>query len=226
MKHLFTLLLTCSALLWTTTSNAQIAFGFNYNHTVPLDTYKENLHRNPQGILISVLVKTKKNENLSIGGEFGLAMYADDNYFYELPSGEFTGELIEMYEEDCFLTYNAIARYSFLDEARLSPYVQATVGGLSFFSTRMTANEEDENYFESITKFHGTSLMTGLGAGTTFRIHPQVLIDLGAFYNAGTRADYRSIEPGDATFKRSLDYGKYSSNVSSLSFKIGLLCGF
>ncbi len=225
MKKILLLILTCCALCWTSDANAQIAFGFHYHNSQPLGDYKENLHRNPQGVLISTLVKSKKLKNLSFGGEFGLSMYADDNYFYELPDGEFAGDLIEMYEEDCFLTYNGIVRYTFNEESKFSPYVQGTLGAMSFFSTRMST-EEYEDYYESITKFHGTSLMAGLGAGLVYSIHPQIMIDAGAFYNKGTQAEYRSIEPSNASYRRTLDYGRYTSAVNAVSFKVGLLCGF
>jgi len=226
MKKTIQILILALFTLIGTELTAQMSFGFNFHHTEALDTYKENLHRNPNGILFSALFKPQKSKNFRYGIEFGISMYADENYFYELPTGEYAGETIEMYEEDCFFTYNAVARYSLNESATVTPYVEARLGGLSFFSTRMAADEAQEDYYNSITKFHGTALQGGLGGGLVWRVAPCVAIDLGASYNLGTRADYRSIEEGSIALRRSLDYGKYNSAIKSVGMRIGVLCGF
>lgn len=210
----------------STAGLAQLSFGVHYNISKPLQEYAANLHKNPQGISVSFLHKSPKRGNLLLGGELGVSMYANEKYSIELTEGDLAGQSMPIYEEDCYFRYNALARYVLVENRGLRPYLEAHLGGVSYFSTRL-ADDEFVDYFENVTKFHGTALNLGLGLGVLIKINSCLGIDLAMSANRGSKALYRSVVQADTNNLRlSLNDGSYTSATHHLNFRLGTKFGF
>ena len=222
MKKLYTALFVVLCLCaFNTDLLAQWNIGLNFNYTTPLDQYDQNLAKDPKGFSMNTLYSPFKGRHLMVGAELGISMYANDEYDI-ITSG---GEEIQIDEEDCFLSYHALLRYQLAPGQLFNPYVEGRLGGVSFFSTRM-AEEGAEEYFESETSFHGTAFNMSVGGGLALNVGPNVAIDLGVSLNRGAKTDYRSIEAGDASLRRSLDYGVHKSYTHCMNYRLGILLGF
>ncbi len=197
--------------------SAQSAFGFNFNMASPQGNYAENVTR-PMGVTINYLKNNQKIKGLYYGVEFGVAMYASDEYDYD-----YQGKTIELSEEDCYLSYAGVVRYHFRDQKILNPYVEGRVGGISYFSTLMS-NDID---FEDQNKFYGSTFSYGFGGGVAVRLCEKVALDVGLTKAYGLNTNYRSVEKTDlADLKGDLDAGVKSSRTDYLNLKVGVLFGF
>ena len=197
--------------------SAQSAFGFNFNVATPQGVYAENV-TTPMGFSLNYLHNNNKIKGLYYGVEFGVSMYASDEYDYD-----FNGKSIELSEEDCYLSYAGLVRYQFRNQKLLNPYVEGRVGGISYFSTIMS-NDED---FEDDTKFYGSSFSFGLGGGLAIHLCEYMALDLGITKAYGLDTNYRSVEKtAAADLKGDLDAGIKSSRTDFLNFKVGVLFGF
>ncbi len=227
MKKLVTLsFLTCIfSLAIFSIANAQVAFGFGYNYTKPLQEYNENLEKDPKGVSINVLYNPAKLKNVYVGAEVGVSMYANDSYYLALRDSEGNDLTAEIDEEDCFFSYNALLRYFPSKDKLVNPYIESRIGAISFFSTSM-AEEGFQDLYDSKTAFHGTALNFGIGGGAVFDISYNLAIDVNATFNRGQHTFYRSIEESDINYRRNLDYGRHESKTNNLNFKIGILFGF
>ena len=196
---------------------AQSALGINFNMASPQGAYAENVTR-PAGVTINFLKDNQKIKGLYYGIEFGVSMYAGDDYEYD-----FQGKTIELNEEYCYLSYAAVVRYHFRDKKILNPYVEGRVGGISYFSTLMSS----ENDFEDQNKFYGSTLSYGFGGGVAVRLCEQMSLDLGLTKAYGLDTNYRSVTSTDPQdLKGNLDAGIKSSRTDFLNFKVGVLFGF
>ncbi len=198
---------------------AQSSFGLNFNLANPQQEFKENINRLPAGISFD-FVRSVKESRLSVGGELGVAMFFDDEFRYELSEEGRPGEFITLYEEDCYLSYAAVARYSAFKHAFINPYLEGRLGGTSFFSTRLAV--ETTPYFDDITRFHGTAFNAGIGAGFQINFCSTPLsLDFATLANSGTHTVYRSITDTDSGAIRLSD-GRVASKTNHLNFRFGL----
>ncbi len=212
--------------LFAQATTAQVSFGFGFNYTQALKEYQENLHKNPKGLSVNMLYKHHKLPNFRFGLEGGVSMYANDSYTmsWEDESGE--THFSEIDEEDCFFSYNANIKYFLVgDQKRVNPYLDARLGAVSFFSTRLS-EDAPEALFDDKTHFHGTALMYGVGGGIVARIWQAISLDINVVANRGSHTDYRSIAADDANIKRDLDYGRKESYTPNINYKVGILFGF
>ena len=168
-KTLLLVVLAFSIIPFLNTLSAQSVYGINFNAASPQGVYAENV-TTPMGLSFNYLHNNNKVKGLYYGVEFGVAMYASDEYDYD-----FNGKTIELSEEDCYLSYAGVVRYQFRQQKLLNPYVEGRVGGISYFSTIMS-NDED---FENDTKFYGSSFSFGLGGGLAIHLCENMALDLG-----------------------------------------------
>jgi len=200
-------------------AQSNTSFGLNFNLANPQQEFKDNINHLPKGISFDVISRIK-DSRLSVGGELGVAMFFDDEFMYELSEEGRPGEFIELYEEDCYLSYAAVTRYSAFKHAFINPYLEGRLGGTSFFSTRMAV--ESTPHFEDHTRFHGTSFNMGIGAGVQINFCQTPLsLDLATIANSGTYAVYRSIQNTNNGAIRLSD-GRVASKTNHLNFRLGL----
>lgn len=219
MKKVYLQIVLCFLVVTSATSlaSAQTMFGFNYNISNPTGDYAENVQL-PMGISINLLVANPKLKGLHYGIETGVSMYAGDSYDYD-----FNGKTIELSEEDCYLSYQGVARYHFRMNKLVKPYVEGRIGGISYFSTLMA----DDQNFKDDSRFYGTSFTYGFGGGVAISLCEQMSLDLGVTRAHGLDTNYRSVTKTDpVALKSDLNAGIKSSRTDFLNFKIGVLFGF
>lgn len=219
MKTYLLPILLCVLSISFVQAQSNASFGLNFNLANPQQEFKENINRLPAGISFDY-TKRVSDTRLSFGGELGVAMFFDDEFMYELSEEGRPGEFIELYEEDCYLTYAAVTRFSAFKHAMFNPYLEGRLGGTSFFSTRMAV--ESTPIFDDTTKFHGTSFNAGIGAGLQVNLCQTPLsLDFAAIANSGSHAVYRSIKDTDSGAIRLSD-GRVASKTNHLNFRFGL----
>ncbi len=225
MKNLLTLFFAISL---STTALAQDAVGVYASVFKPLADYDRNLDKNPVGLTFNGL-KQMKNERLRLGGELGVAMYANRQYSYELVDEGYPGEFVDVDEEDCFLTVHGVARYTLLDNGILTTYAEAKAGISSFFSSRIAL--EQYSHFRDQTRFHGTAVNTSVGAGINIDVKRlftgsdsfnPIMLDFTTTVNSGSRARYRNMNADDLLVT-SVSHGNYRSLTNNIQYKIGIL---
>ncbi len=203
------------------------SLGVNIKVYSPHGEFNRNVTHTPFGL--SFLYKRQSNESpFSWGSEFGIAMYYNNKYDYELIREGYPGEFVEVDEEDCFWTLHIIGQYDFMSTPAFKSYGEVRLGMTTFFSSRTT--EEENTHFKAQFKFHGTAFNTGFGAG--MMINPGRLfskdkepgnlwINLGANVHTGSSAAYRSVSDSNAT--QTLGEGKYRSLTYYTDFRLGVL---
>lgn len=224
MKRLLLSLVVIFALYNLNSISAQNYIGVQFNAMQPLNDYGENIQVVPKGLSLNYMFKPKAFKHLYVGANLGVSMYATDNY-NETVSHDQQNIEVEISEEDCFIAYGLTARYMFVEDNKLSPYLEARLGGLSFFSTKMTEESYDD-YYENSTSFHGTAFQIGMGLGLSYHVIDNLWIDINGVYNKGSFADYRNIGSTDVELRTGNDFGKYTSYTDNLSFSFGVQFGF
>ena len=217
MKGLFSLVFV----VITVGANAQGMLGINAKIYQTKGDFNKNVEAVPAGISFNYL-QGLKNNKFSLGGELGIAMYANNQYDFETASGK----TITIDEEDCFWTLHADFRYYFYRIPALKAYGQTRVGMTTFFSSRTPM--ESTNEFKESFEFHGTAFNMGIGGGMLlnfrqiFKKEAGVInLDLGAAVHSGSTANYRYMPEG--TLSDTLDDGVYKSVTNYIDYRIGLL---
>lgn len=219
-------LVLCTSLL-TLCSIAQGGFGFGTSVMNTMGEFDKYVPNTPVGLYMGLIVPVTESGNILVGVDLGVSMYAGDSYTQEVLVDNETYH-VEVYEEDCFFHYTALIRYQPLSDVYVNPYVEMRAGATSFFSTIMT-DEEFTDYFDDQSKFHGTSVQTGLGGGIVINLekifnHEGLFaVDLGATYLMGSRTDYRNMSLDADQPMKSLNDAKYESTTDNLNFRIGVL---
>lgn len=221
MKQIITtFLIVITAII---TSQAQSMWGMNLKIYQTKGDFNKNVNAVPVGMSLNYLYRIK-DSRFSVGGEFGIAMYADNEYKYELPSGE----TLTIDEEDCFWTLHADVRYYAYEVPALKAYAQGRLGMTTFFSSVMARYPTTE--FEDSFQFHGSAFNLGIGGGALINFKalfgkekkPGVAnLDLGINVHTGTTAEYRYMPEGQQP--SSLDEGTYQSVTNYVDYRIGLI---
>lgn len=214
-------LIPCFALLLLSGGmRAQNMMGINAKIYQTKGDFNKNVAAVPAGISFNYLHGFK--DKFSIGGELGIAMYANNQYDYETSSGS----TIRIDEEDCFWTLHADFRYYFYHSPALKAYGQARMGMTTFFSSRMPLETTSE--FKESFEFHGTAFNVGVGGGMLlnfkqiFKKEPGTInLDLGVALHSGSSTDYRYMPEG--SLSDTLDDGVYKSVTNYIDYRIGLL---
>ncbi|MGI9544401.1 MAG: hypothetical protein ACR2MX_14165 [Cyclobacteriaceae bacterium] len=208
---------------------AQMSLGLNAKVYDPTGVLNRNIDRTPAGISITT-IHQKPESRFSLGGELGVAMYANEHYQYDLTDHGFPGESVEVDEEDCFWTLHALARYDLVKETNFKTFAEVRLGMTTFFSSRLALEENPR--IDDEFEFHGTAFNSGLGGGLA--INPgglfsknapgRLWIEMTIGYNTGSRATYRNI-PESANGQMSLDEGHYRSLTNYVDYRVGVLFG-
>jgi len=193
----------------------------------PHGKFNRNVTHTPFGL--SIHYKHKMNESpFSWGSEFGIAMYYNNKYDYELIKEGYPGEFVEVDEEDCFWTLHLIGQYEFMSTPAFKSYGEVRLGMTTFFSSRTSI--EENPHFKAQFKFHGSAFNTGFGAGVminTGRLFSKdkepgnMWVNLGTNVYTGSDVTYRSISDSNAT--HTLGEGKYKSLTYYTDFRLGVL---
>ena len=208
---------------FTIISHAQSMWGMNMKIYQTKGDFNENVEAVPFGISLSYLHRIKESK-FSVGAELGIAMYAYNEYNYELPSG---GNLI-IDEEDCFWTLHADVRYYAYEVPAFKAYAQGRLGMTTFFSS--VTSEVSSPEFQDTFEFHGTAFNMGIGAGALINFKALfnkdrkvgvANLDLGVSVHSGSSAIYRYMPEGTST--TSLDEGTYQSVTNYIDYRIGLV---
>lgn len=212
-----------------TSGFSQSIGGVNFNIFNTLDDFNENVDAAPMGVSFSGLYQIRDSK-WRVGGELGVAMYSGETYNEEVIIQGNRYDL-EVFEEDCFFTYQGVVRYSFVDfeESWINPYVEAKIGGTSFFSTIMVSHEEQTENAEIAEKypddtdFYGTAFHTSIGGGLmlSFGKNGEFGLDLSASLMPGSRARYRNMAASDA-YQSNLNEGTFESTTNQLNYRIGV----
>jgi hypothetical protein len=199
-------------------------YGLSFKSHNPKGEFNQNVDRPANGISLNGLFKLG-GSNFWLGGEFGVAMYSNDSYNYELPNGR----TIRLDEEDCFWTLHADTRYMVYSTPLIKTYLSGRVGMTNFFSTVGPARERDSRHFDYKSKTHGTAFNAGLGAGLMLNFGQlftktpgNVSMDVGFAINSGTKSSYRYMPETQNTVQ--LSEGEYRSLTNYTELRIGLLC--
>lgn len=229
MKRAISTLFVIAAVCTLASAQRTKVITLNMNSYQAVENFRENITKNPFGLSLSFLWQSN-NERFQYGLEYGIAMYSAKEYSYELIEEGRPGQFVDIYEEDCFMKYHAVARYLPYRTPTISTYLEARAGFSSFFSSR-TAMEET-NLYDDQFEFHGTSFNTAFGGGLMVNMgelfnagwNTPIYLDLGATFNTGSRADYRNMTGGEVA--QGLRHGTYNSTTNSTNYKVGLAFQF
>lgn len=210
---------SAAIMLVITSATAQNMWGVNVKIHETKGDFNKNVSAVPVGISFNYLHGFK--DKFSIGGELGIAMYANNQYDFETPGGT-----IKVDEEDCFWTIHSDFRYYFYRTPAVKAYAQARVGLTTFFSSITPTKETSE--FRETFNFHGTAFNTGVGGGillnfgSVFKKEPgPVNLDLGVALHSGSSTDYRYMREGSQSV--TLEDGVYRSVTNYMDYRIGIL---
>ncbi len=221
----FTILLLFFFSCLSLQTEAQNYIGFQFNYMQPLNDYENNLDAHPKGFGLSYMFKPEIFKKFYIGAQFGVSMYARDSYMQTVAIDENEILDIEIEEEDCFFAYNVLGRYYLLEDKLINPYLEGRIGGLSFFSTKMT-DEDYDKYYENSTSFYGTAFQLGTGGGLAIHVNDNLWVDLNVLYNRGSRTKYRNIASSDAEYRLNPELGKFESYTNNFNYALGVQFGF
>lgn len=203
---------------------AQIRLGANIKVYQPSGEFNQHMGHTPAGISFSVLRQT--SPRFSWGGEIGVAMYTAGEYDYELTANGRPGEYIEVYEDNCFWTAHAVARYSLYRSEAVEGYAEGRVGLTTFFTNQIA--QEENPYFDSKTRIHGTAFNSGFGGGILLnggkifsKEAGKAWIDMGVNLNSGSTADYRNAPAISQEY--SLKEGVFNSLTSYIGYRLGVV---
>lgn len=212
-------LLISAAMLTIVSAIGQSLWGLNVKIYQTKGDFNKNVQAVPVGLSFNYLHSL--SDRFSIGGELGVAMYANNQYDYQTSTGP-----IKVEEEDCFWTIHSDFRYYFYRTPSLKTYVQGRLGLTTFFSSRIPVKETPE--FNESFDFHGTAFNTGIGGGlllnfkSLFKKEPGRLhLDLGASLHTGSSATYRYMKEGSQSV--ALTDGRYHSVTNYIDYRIGFL---
>ncbi len=221
MKKLcFTIMFSLAVVV---TTFSQGMWGINMKVYQTRGDFNKNVEAVPIGLSFNYLYHIKDSK-FSLGLEAGIAMYANNQYNFEMPSGK----VIKVDEEDCFWTVHADARYFFYQIPAMKAYGQGRLGLTTFFSTIMPI--EESTGFKESAEIHGTAFNFGLGGGVLInfgglfnkdKVQSNVNLDLGVSWHSGTSTDYRYMREGSQS--TTLNDGTYQSVTNYVDYRIGVL---
>jgi hypothetical protein len=182
-------------------ANAQIEGGFSYSLSLPQKEMKENI-RPAHSANFIFTSHFKKLTKLSWGIEAGFGQYASFTRDQDIRFPDGTGINTKVSYSSNIATAGVLARYTFLKEAKVNPYVTGKLGYASYFSKVIVADPEDEDDCKPLDK------------KTPIRDH-----SFFASYGAGLQIDVSSKKkPGNAWLDISVSQ-VHGSNLSYINVK-------
>lgn len=204
--------------------SAQRSINFQFAHTIPVGEFADNLMHRPNGVAFEYMFTPIKDKKFQLGASLQVSMYQNENHSGEVALTDSQNAYIETNEDDCFYTYQGMARYYITKEqALLRPYVQGQFGGATFFSS-LSMIEDPEEAFEADSRTHGTTYLAGLGGGLAIRIFDTMYIDANLSYNTSGETNYRSSPESNpaAQYRIDLSSHQQTSKVNHMALKLGM----
>ena len=207
----------------TISARSQSMWGINTKIYQTKGDFNKNVDTAPVGLSFNWLYRIKESK-FSIGAELGVAMYANNRYKYDLPSGG----TVFIDEEDCFWTIHADLRYYIYEVHALKAYAQGRLGMTTFFSSRMTTEFTPE--YEDTFEFHGTAFNVGLGGGVLINFkgvfgkekkQGTVNLDMGVSLHTGSATEYRFMAENSQS--TTLNNGTFQSVTNYVDYRVGLI---
>lgn len=214
---------TLFVLVCSISAHSQSMWGVNMKIYQTKGDFKNNVAATPAGLSLNWLYRIKESK-FSVGAELGVAMYANNEYNYDLPSG---GTVV-IAEEDCFWTMHADVRYYLYEAPAIKAYAQGRLGMTTFFSSRTAIEVTPE--FQDTFEFQGTAFNMGLGGGVLINFkglfsgekkQGTVNLDLGASLHTGSTAKYRYMP--ESSQSSTLENGTFQSVTNYIDYRIGLI---
>ena len=197
---------------------------FQYLHTRPTGELQDNLMHRPSGIAFEYLFSPTKIENLQLGASISVSMYQNENHSGEIAISSTQDAYVATNEDDCFYTFQGIARFYLSDQQKLfRPYFQGQLGGATFFST-LTLTEDPEQAFSEENRSHGTAILAGLGGGIAIKVYDGFYLDANLVYNESSTTNYRTSPESDSGAQYRIDLSSHQerSKVNHLALKLGM----
>jgi hypothetical protein len=211
-------------------SFSQTIAGMSFNYNEALKDFKHNIQSSPLGISFYGLNNLGES-GFSIGGELGVSMFANEDYTQDLTDMGYPGAMVDVYEEDCYLSYYAVSRYQLSDETMFVPYIEGKIGGISFFNDKVYDTPYGPNAPDKLkdkSKFLGTSFQYGFGGGVYLQLShiftgmgDQLLVDFGFTMMNGSKTNYRSVNYTEEVVKKSNDV-EYLSKTNNIAYHLGV----
>lgn len=225
------LLFLCILILFPVLSIAQSVGGINFVYNDALKEYKHNIKQSPLGISFIGLYAIPESK-FSVGAELGVSMFANEEYTKDLTEEGYAGAMVNVYEEDCYVSYHAVTRYTLTNTGTLYPYLEGKLGGISFFNDKVYEKPYGPNApkkFKDKTAFLGTSFQYGIGGGMLLQLNQifpsvteQILFDFSFAIFNGSTANYRSVNYTEEIVRSSNDV-EYTSKTNNIAYKFGVL---
>jgi hypothetical protein len=204
--------------------SAQKSMNFQYLHTIPVGEFQDNLMHRPSGIAFEFMFSPTKVRNLQLGASFSVSMYQNEDHSGEIAISSTQNAYVATNEDDCFYTYQGIARYYLSNQgSRLRPYLQGQIGGATFFST-LSLTEDPEDAFVEDTRSHGSAFLGGAGVGIAIKIHDTFYLDTSLTYNESSVTNYRTSPESSPSAQYRIDLSSHQerSKVNHLAVKLGM----
>jgi hypothetical protein len=143
--------LLIALLAFTVCTSAQVTGGVSYSLSMPQQEMRENI-RPIHGLNIMFLSKFKKLDKLSWGAEFGFGEYAAFTKDQDIRFPDGTGIKTKVSYSSNTASAGLLGRYTFLNEAKVNPYVSAKLGYTNFFSKVIVADPHDDDDCKPLDK--------------------------------------------------------------------------
>ncbi len=164
MKPFYLLILSIITSIF---SSAQVTGGFSYSLSLPQKEMKQNI-RPVHGVNLMFLSKIKKLSKFSWGIEAGFGQYASFTKDQDIRFPDGTGVNTKVSYSSNTANAGVLARFNFLKQAKVNPYLSGKLGYANFFSKVRVADPEDEDEckpLEKKTPIHDHSFFAAYGAG-------------------------------------------------------------
>jgi len=235
MRNLWLLVISATILL-PLAVQAQFQIGMNFVQNYALHQYSRNIEQNPAGISFTGIYRIPSSK-FSIGFDWGASMYASDHFTKELSQEGFPKAYADVSQENCYMSYQLLARYAPIEYKILSPYGEVRMGGASFFTERVyhepfveDPDVDKPEHVEDFFQWDGTAFQVAAGGGMIFDLnqwnetHIPLSFDFNFNYVVGSKANYRSLsEPPVPTQDNSR---MYNSSTNSYAWRLGVFYSF
>jgi hypothetical protein len=225
------ILVTIGVLLIFNNSKAQNLISINMNNAKPKKDFAKNISNKPiGGFSISYLHQLKNIKNLSIGGHAGVMMYGNRTYSANIIDRQGVAQQTDIFEDDCYTSIGAQARYTFLHKHLFLPYAIFSISKQSFFSHADPVDKSID--FPTQFQWQGKSAVIAAGFGFRSNLIKQLVkkplkalpsLDINNTYNIGTSTTYRNFDNMLDKQRVSLNEAKNKSAILFSNISVALV---
>ena len=193
----------------------------HFDMFAPTGAFAQTLNgSNPAGFGFNYLRRI--GPRWSVGAEVGVAMYYSAEYVLQTHIGP-----VEMYEEDCFWTVRALARYYLVETETFKGFTEFRLGANNFFSDVSAQEEVVADVGKTVS--HGNSLVAGIGLGGELGLGAvnfksgkkgSAFVSVRTAYNFGSPTYYRSANVPSGISNDFEDH-RYYSEISYIDVNLG-----